>query len=96
MYQMLPSDDLARFLCHLDSAAIMSCIKCDKPLLNEINIPAFRTNRLILEFPQQAIMVRCPNKLEGLPCTSPQGAPGTDERGHNTTEICDEHHLHFH
>ena len=46
---MLPSDDLARFLCYLDSAAVN--VEASD-LLNEINIPVFRTNTLVLELPR--------------------------------------------
>ena len=92
MYQMMLSDDLARFPCLLDSAAV-NAIKWSKPLLNEINIPVFRTNRLILECSQHATLRS--NELQGLACTSPRGAPGMDELWHNTTEMRDEHSLHF-
>jgi len=49
IHQMLPSDDLARFLCYLDSAAVN--VEASD-LLNEINIPVFRTNTLVLELPR--------------------------------------------
>jgi hypothetical protein len=74
----------------------MPCVKRGEPSLNEINVPVFRTNRLILELPQQTMMVRCSDELQGLACTGPQGAWGMDERGHNTTEMHNEHRLHFH
>jgi len=65
---MLLSDGLARFLCRLGSA-----------VPNEIDIPVFRTNTSILEFPQKTAMVRGLYELQGLARTSPQGALGMDE-----------------
>jgi len=48
-------------------------------LLNEVDIPVFRTNTLILEFPQQAAILRGLYELQGLARTSPQVASGMDE-----------------
>ena len=64
-------------------------------LLDEIDIPAFRTNTLILECPQQTAMVHASNKLQGLDRTSPQWASRMDELLHSTTEMHTEHCLHF-
>ena len=48
-------------------------------LVNEINIPVFQTNILILECQQQAMMVHGLYEVQGLAHTSPQGALEMDK-----------------
>ena len=76
---MLLSDDLARFPRHLDSAAVNVMYQMRQSyLMNEINMPVFRTNTLILEFLRQTVM-KVLRELQGLARTSPPGVLGMDE-----------------
>jgi hypothetical protein len=81
--RMSLSDDLARFPCHLDLAAV-NVMHQVRQFLNKIDIPVFRTNTLILEYPlecpQKATVVHELYELQGLvACTSPQEASRMDE-----------------
>ena len=89
-------DDLARFPCRLDLAAVKWYTSNKASyLLNEIDMPVFRTNTLILECPQQTAMVGGAHKLQGLIRTSRQEASGMDEPWHKKLEIYVEHRLYF-
>ena len=48
-------------------------------LLNEIDIPVFQTNTLVVEFPQPTTMVHGLYELQDLARTSSQEASGMDE-----------------
>jgi len=66
-------------------------------LLNEIDIPVFQTNTLILQFLQQtAVTLCCIYGLQGLAHTSPQGASGMDKLWHNNIQMLNKPRVHFH